>query len=200
MEKPANQKDMGAELMLRFQAGDSRAFEEIVSHYQNTIYAFLYRFRGREEGSEDLAQEVFLRVFRSRRNYQAQAKFSTWLYHIACNLCRNEVRDKSRRISLVDSAENWDEQRARTWRDEKAVPPIENLSQGEISNQIRSCLDELPENQRAAMLLNRYHGLSYQEIGESLELSEKAVKSLMSRAREKLREKLTPYFREELRK
>lgn len=199
MEKPANQKDMGAELMLRFQAGDSRAFEEIVSQYQNTIYAFLYRFRGREEGSEDLAQEVFLRVFRSKRSYQAQAKFSTWLYHIACNLCRNEVRDKSRRISLVDSAENWDEQRARTWKDEKAAPPIENLSQGEISNQIRSCLDELPENQRAAMLLHRYHGLSYQEIGESLELSEKAVKSLMSRAREKLREKLTPYFREELR-
>ena len=190
--------DPGAALMLRFQAGDDAAFEELVQRYENTIYAFLFRFRGREEGAEDLAQEVFLRVFRSRASYRPEAKFSTWLYRIAWNLCINQARDQRELVSLDGEAGGGGERAKRDWRDPGAGRPLDALESRELVETIRRTLDQLPESQRAAVLLHRYHDLSYREIGEAIGVSEKAVKSLMARAREQLKWKLLPYLREEV--
>lgn len=190
--------DPGAALMLRFQAGEAGAFEEMVRAYQDTVYAFLFRFRGREDGVEDLAQEVFLRVFRARERYRPDAKFSTWLYRIVCNLCINEKRDRKDARSLdADSAKG--EAGLARMADEKAEQPSRSIEQREIAQAVRASLEKLPENQRAAVLLSQYHGMSYRDVGESLGVSEKAVKSMMARAREQLKEKLLPFLREEVR-
>ena len=190
--------DPGAALMLRFQAGEDAAFEELVRRYQDTVYAFLYRFRGKDEGAEDLAQEVFLRVFRSRASYRPEAKFSTWLYRISCNLCINQARDQREFLSLDGEPGGEGERAKREWRDLAAERPLDALESQELVETIRRTLDQLPENQRAAVLLYRYHDLSYREIGETIGVSEKAVKSLMARAREQLKGKLLPYLREEV--
>lgn len=193
--------DPGAALMLRFQAGEESAFEELVRNYQETVYAFLYRFRGREDGVEDLAQEVFLRVFRARDRYQPDAKFSTWLYRIACNLCINEARDRKDAWSLdAESPGGKSNPVSGTMRvaDAKVERPGAAIEQREMVNAVRASLEKLPANQRAAVLLSQYHGMSYRDVGESLGISEKAVKSMMARAREQLKEKLLPFFREEV--
>lgn len=184
--------------MLRFQSGDESAFENLIRQYQDMVHAFLFRFRGRDEGVEDLAQEVFLRVYRSRKNYRPDAKFSTWIYRIVCNLCINEVRDKKPSVSLQGGAESGPSAPAPQWQDARAKRPLEEMQDHEFAKLMRESLDELPENQRAAVLLHRYHDMSYRAIGEALGVSEKAVKSLMARARERLKIKLSPYFREEV--
>lgn len=201
LDMSRHRSDPGAALMLRFQTGDRTAFDELVRVYQDTVYAFLYRFRGREDGVEDLAQEVFLRVFRARDRYQPDAKFSTWLYRIACNLCINEARDRKEARSLDAGSDGSGEGKSRAMRvaDEKAGAPSSAIEQQEMVRAVRASLEKLPENQRAAVLLSQYHEMSYRDVGESLGISEKAVKSMMARAREQMRKKLLPFLQEEVR-
>lgn len=190
--------DLGAAWMLELQAGDASAFEKIVHEYKDFVHHLVYKFTGRREGVEDLAQEVFLRIYNARERYRPEAKFRTWLFRITYNLCINTT--KTRRIRRAQSLEapfGVGEQET-SLRDSLlepgSEPPLEMLEKIETHQRLRVALEALPPQQRAAMTLYQYRGLSLREIADVLSTSEKAVKSLLARARENLREKMTPYL------
>lgn len=178
-------------LLLEAKKGDRASFEALLRKYFGRIFNFNYRFLGSREIAEDLTQEVFLRVYRSLPSYQPQAKFQTWIYTIARNLCLNEVRkNKQRFFSLEDALESQDGEIKGQFGDPSAANPSEELQGKEQGVLIRQAVDSLPENQRTAVILQRYEGLSYDEIAATLGCSVPAVKSLLNRAKESLRTKL----------
>ncbi|MGD0251460.1 MAG: sigma-70 family RNA polymerase sigma factor, partial [Verrucomicrobiota bacterium] len=146
--------------------------------------------------AEDLAQNVFLQVYKSRSRYQRTAKFSTWLFTIARNLCLNELRRRSRHpAESIEEAHAEHEDRPRQqYEDKSQIAPPEKLLHGELAQKIEEALAGLPENQRTAILLCRQEDLSYEEIAEILDCSLSATKSLIHRGRETLKEKLKPYL------
>jgi len=149
-----------------------------------------------ETEAEDLAQNVFLQVYKSRDRYERTAKFSTWLFTIARNLCLNEIRRRSRHPaeSLEETHAEHEDQPQRQYEDKRVALPTEDLLQGELARKIEEALATLPENQRTAILLCRQDELSYEEIAEILGCSLSATKSLIHRGRETLKEKLKPYL------
>jgi RNA polymerase sigma-70 factor, ECF subfamily len=177
-------EDSDAGLMLRFKGGDSEAFDQLFARHTRSVINFAYRFVRNRGLAEELAQEIFLRVYEAAAGYQAQARFTTWLYRIATNVCLNEIRKPHNRV-----AQNGD---AQHFASERAVPAADALAQEEISQALRRVLRELPEKQRVAFILNKYQELSYGEVAEIMKISEKAVKSLIHRAKETLAEKLKP--------
>jgi RNA polymerase sigma-70 factor (ECF subfamily) len=192
-----NQPDPDAVLMLRVKRGDRAAFAQLVDKYKLPVINFIFRTLRDEAESEDLAQNVFLQVYKSRTRYQRTAKFSTWLFTIARNLCLNELRRRSRHPadSLEEaSAENEDQPRQQ-FEDKSQMAPPEKLLHGELARKIEEALAALPENQRSAILLCRQEELSYEEIAEILGCSLSATKSLIHRGRETLKEKLKPYLK-----
>ncbi len=176
------------ELMLALKAGDENAFTELVNRHRDAVVNLTFRYLGNASDAEDLAQEVFLKVYRARARYEPAAKFTTWLYRIAANACLNEVRD--RRHRPTSSATALDESPAAP-----AMSPLEETERSELRDQVRAALAELPERQRMALLLNKFHGLGYEEMAESLSMSVPAVKSLLVRARENVRRRIEPYLR-----
>jgi RNA polymerase sigma-70 factor (ECF subfamily) len=194
------QPDPGARLMLAWQAGDERAFEEIVRRYSGRVYALFTRFLGPYESREDLVQEVFLRLVRARASYVASARFTTFLYRIAFNLCVNE-RERAaarREVGLADDAGDSGAELADVEpADEREPGPGAGLERQDVVAAVRGAIAGLPETQRMALILARYDELPYDEIGRVLGIGAKAVKSLVHRARESLRAKLAPYLHEE---
>jgi RNA polymerase sigma-70 factor (ECF subfamily) len=185
------------QLMLDVKAGDEQSFALLLHRYRTPLVNFLYRMVRNREQAEDLAQEVFIRVYRARADYVPSAKFTTWLFRIATNLALNSVRDTRHQrmeVSLdapvtVDS-ENGDE---RPIDVAEKNPNIEEyLVQEAQRHMIRHSIDKLPEKQRAAVLLHKYQDLDYGEISKILECSESALKSLLFRAYETLRVELAP--------
>ena len=189
--------DPDAALMLRVKRGDRAAFTELVEKYKQPLFNFICRTLRDETESEDLAQNVFLQVYKSRARYERTAKFSTWLFTIARNLCLNEIRRRSRHPaeSLEETHPENDDLPSRQYEDKKNFLPTENLLHGELARKIEEALDALPEAQRTAILLCRQEELSYEEIAEILDCSLSATKSLIHRGRETLKEKLKPYLR-----
>jgi RNA polymerase sigma-70 factor, ECF subfamily len=185
------------DLMLRVKRGDIRAFEELVEKYKQPVINVISRTLRDQTEAEDLAQNVFVQVFKSADRYKATAKFSTWLFTIARNLCLNEIRRRSRHPaeSLEASQTDHDDLPARQFEDVKNFSPADNVLQGELRQKIDDALGELPENQRTAILLCRQEELSYEDISEVLGCSLSATKSLIHRGRETLKEKLKPYLR-----
>jgi RNA polymerase sigma-70 factor (ECF subfamily) len=190
-------RDPDIRLMLRVRDDDPAAFAELVERFQHRLVAVMHHLVGNPDEAEDLAQEVFLRVYRIRKKYRPKAKFSTWLFTIANNLALNALRDRQRRpvlpLEVRESgplgprpAEN-----AAAARDE---PPTHGLAQQELADVIRRALDGLNERQRVAIVLNKFEDMNYAEIAEVMDLSTKAVKSLLSRARMRLREALQGYI------
>ena len=186
-----------AALMLRVKRGDRAAFAELVGKYQQPLFNFICRTLRDETESEDLAQNVFLQVYKSRQRYVRTAKFSTWLFTIARNLCLNEIRRRSLHPaeSIEESHADQDDQPQRQYEDKKNFLPVENVLHGELARKIEDALADLPENQRTAILLCRQDELSYEEIAEILDCSLSATKSLIHRGRETLKEKLKPYLK-----
>jgi RNA polymerase sigma-70 factor, ECF subfamily len=183
--------------MLRFQAGDQGAFEELVRRNAGKIHGLVYRFLGGPSLVEDITQEVFLRIHRTAPRYQPSAKFSTWLYRIVANLCFNAMR--SRRKGH-DRQMRWtDDEDAEAFfgslPDVRRPGPTQLLDQAELQQRVAEAVAGLPENQRVAIVLNKFEGKSYDEIAEVLECSGMAVKSLLSRARRNLRTSLGGYVR-----
>jgi RNA polymerase sigma-70 factor (ECF subfamily) len=193
---PAN-PDPDALLMLRVKRGDRAAFAELVDKYKQPVMNLVYRTLHDEAEAEDLAQNVFLQVYKSAKRYESRAKFSTWLFTIARNLCLNEIRRRSRHPadSLEETHAEHEDQPRQQYEDKSSVPPPEKLLHGELAQKIEEALAELPENQRTAILLCRQEELSYEEIAEILGCSLSATKSLIHRGRETLKEKLKPYLR-----
>jgi len=190
------QTDPDAALMLCVKRGDRAAFGELVDKYRQPLFNFIFRTLRDEAESEDVAQNVFLQVYKSRDRYRRTAKFSTWLFTIARNLCLNEIRRRSRHPaeSLTETPGENEDQPARQYEDKTVRLPTENALHGELAAKVEQALAELPENQRTAILLCRQDELSYEEIAEVLECSLSATKSLIHRGRETLKEKLKPYL------
>ncbi len=192
---PAYGELTDAEVMLRCGAGDDAAFNYLVEKYRRPIVSFMYRMAHNQAVAEELAQEVFLRVYRSRSSYQADAKFTTWLYRIATNLAVNHARDtRTERTASTVNLDEPDQETGTTPDVADAKPSVEDkLVYQERLAAIRQRVMELPERQRMAVLMHKYQGLDYRQIGEVLKLSESATKSLLFRAYETLRESLKEF-------
>ncbi len=190
------QLDPDAALMLRVKRGDRAAFAELVEKYKQPVMNFIFRSLRDETEAEDLAQNVFLQVYKSRDRYQNTAKFSTWLLTIARNLCLNEIRRRARHPadSLEETHTEHEDQPQRQYEDKKVTLPTQDILHGELATKIQEALAALPEKQRTAILLCQQDELSYEEIAEILECSLSATKSLIHRGRETLKEKLKPYL------
>jgi len=183
--------------MLRFRGGDEDAFRELFEKHGKAIVNFAYNFVGNRPRAEELAQDVFLQVYRAGARYEPQAKFTTWLYRIATNACLNEVRRPERRYAvrpLEHETEDGRERAEIAIADPDAVPGDVALAGRQLEARIRAVLARLPENQRAALILSRIDGLSYREVAETLECTESAVKSLVFRATAALREELEEFL------
>lgn len=183
--------------MLRVKKGDTAAFTELVEKYKQPVMNLVYRTIHDVTEAEDLAQNVFVQVFKSAPRYESTAKFSTWLFTIARNLCLNEIRRRTRHPaeSLDAPHPEQEDQPLRQFEDKKTFSPPESLLHGELAGKIEEALADLPENQRSAILLCRREDLSYEEIAEILGCSVSATKSLIHRGREALKERLKIYLR-----
>jgi RNA polymerase sigma-70 factor (ECF subfamily) len=184
-----------AEIMLRVRQGDDIGFNYLISKYQRQIVHFMFRMVHNQAVAEELAQEVFLRVYRSRETYRAEARFSTWLYRIATNLGVNHARDtKHERAAQNVYLDQPDPETGSTPDVADATPNVESeLLRDERLRAIRAHVLELPERQRTAVLMHKYQGMDYKQIGEVLKLSESATKSLLFRAYQTLRESLKEF-------
>jgi len=185
-----------AEVMLRVGSDDDNAaYEYLVNKFHRPMIAFMFRMVHNQALAEELAQEVFLRVYRSRKGYAAEAKFSTWLYRIATNLAVNHARDhKMERSGRVMSLDEPDEETGTT---PDVADPAMNVEQHLLRQErltaIKKHVLALPEKQRAAVLMHKYQSMDYREIAAVLKLSESATKSLLFRAYEALRERLKDF-------
>ena len=184
-----------AEVMLKVKAGDDGAFGYLVQKYRRPMISFMYRMAHNSAAAEDLAQEVFLRVYRSRSSYEASAKFTTWLYRIATNLAMNFTRDTrherpENQVSLDEPAE---EDSAPLDVADRRLTAEQDLLRRERLQQIRKRVQSLPERQRLAVVMHKYQQMDYKQIAEVLKLSESATKSLLFRAYETLREQLKEF-------
>jgi RNA polymerase sigma-70 factor (ECF subfamily) len=184
-----------AEVMLRVKAGDDSAFEYLVQKYRRQMVSFMYRMSHNSAAAEDLAQEVFLRVYRSRTNYEASAKFSTWLYRIATNLAVNHARDT--RHERPENTVNLDQPDSETGQTpdvaDGSMTVEESILRRERLAAIRQKVQSLPERQRMAVVMHKYQQMDYKQIAEVLKLSESATKSLLFRAYEALRVQLKEF-------
>jgi RNA polymerase sigma-70 factor (ECF subfamily) len=186
------EKDLpNEELMVRTAKGDEVAFQTLVERHQRAMLNLICRFIGDPIKSQDLAQEVFLRVWQTAKRYEPKAKFTTWLFRIATNLCLNELKASRRRKWLrffhvdTEGQGSGEEDFA-----DGSPSPEDLLLFRERSREITGALQSLPENQRMALILKRYEGLSYEEIAGILNCSVSAVESLMVRAKRNLQAKL----------
>jgi len=184
-----------AAVMLRVAAGDEASFNYLVQKYHRAMIHFLFRMVRNQAIAEELAQEVFLRVYRSRESYRAEAKFTTWLYRIATNLAVNNARDtRHERAAQTLYLDAPDEETGTTPDVADDEPSVEqHLMRDERMAAIRKHVMALPERQRMAVLMHKYQGMDYRQIGEVLKLSESATKSLLFRAYQTLRDKLKEF-------
>lgn len=184
------------QLMLGVKAGDDSSFELLLARYRTPLIHFLGRMVKDPAMAEDLAQEVFLRVYRARAGYKPSAKFTTWLFRIATNLALNAVRDERHRqrdVSIEQPGEGRMEEDDQPLEVPDRRPGIvEALVERDRAAFIQRAILRLPEKQRAAVLMHKYHEMDYDQIAEALECSESALKSLLFRAYETLRVELAP--------
>ncbi|MEM8886323.1 MAG: sigma-70 family RNA polymerase sigma factor [Planctomycetota bacterium] len=183
--------------MAALQGGDEEAFTLLVGRHRSAVVNLCFRYLGNRADAEDLAQEVFLRVYRARDRYRPEAKFTTWLYRIAVNTSLNELRNRKNRptqgAATLQGA-GAEESAGVSVADPSLDEPLAVVEQDELHDQVRAAVEELPERQRMAILLNKFHGLSYEELAETMEMTIPGVKSLLVRARENVRRHIEPYL------
>lgn len=192
-------QDIDAQLMLRFKDGDMGAFDSLFSRHTRRIVNFAYRFVRNREIAEDLAQEIFIKVYENAAGYQARARFTSWLYKIATNVCLNEIRKpqfKVQHTTLTDPRFDEGDDRGLRMELGTTMGPDTFLERQAIARILKAALEKIPEKQRIAFILNKYQELSYSEVADILDISEKAVKSLIHRAKEALAERLKPLMAE----
>ena len=192
-------RDPDVQLMLRVKEGDEGAFAQLVQNYQNRLIGVFSNMFADTALAEDLAQDVFLRIYRARHGYEPTAKFSTWLFQIASNLASNSRRTKGRKKEVQfapDTSGSQPVKRAEQFVPEKsALMPARQLDKTELQERVQMAMEALNDRQRMAILLHKFEGMSYADIAIAMDLSTQAVKSLLSRARENLREALENYIR-----
>ena len=206
LEAHLEARDPDVKLMLQVRDDVPGAFEVLVERYQHRLVGVLVHLIGRVEEAEDLTQDVFLRIYRARKGYRPRAKFSTWLFTIANNLASNHLRSKGRNPVLpvggdggINPASSASGVHALRPAEERALSrdgtPSAQMRKVELSDVVREALDILGEDQKMAVLLNKFEDMSYAEIADVMGRSEPAVKSLLARARTHLREQLEPYLK-----
>ncbi len=187
-------REPDVQLMLRVQRDEPGAFRELLALYWPRVFGQFYKQLSDRQEAEDLAQDVFLRLYRNRRRYQPRASFATWLYHIARNVGRNAIRGRRRRpvvsLSQVYPQEHGAEERLPPNRAEAPGSPLERE---EAARAVRAAIAGLARRQRAALEL-QFQDRSYSEIADELDMTPKAAKSLLYRARLQLRDSLHPYM------
>jgi len=183
-------------LMEKVRAGDMDAFRELVELHQQRVIGTVARMIGDPNDAEDLSQQIFVRVWKSAPRWEPTAKFTTWLYTILRNLVFNECRRRARHKTTSLDAATDDEDHPQQFADGNVKPPDTTILDAEMQDAIERAIQELPEAQRMAVIMRRYQDVSYEEIGEVLDLTVPAVKSLLFRARTDLREKLRKYLGE----
>jgi RNA polymerase sigma-70 factor (ECF subfamily) len=188
-------EDPEVKLMLRVQRGDPAAFSQLVARYWSQVFGRFYRRLGDRQEAEDLTQDVFLRLYRYRDRYQPRAKFATWLYHITQNVARNAVRSRRRHPCLslgsMDPG-NSDELATEVSLADRGDSPSRPMERAEVARAVRSALSGLGRRQRRALELHQFDDRTYVQVAEELDMSPKAAKSLLYRARNQLRVILSP--------
>jgi RNA polymerase sigma factor (sigma-70 family) len=182
--------DPNAELMLRLKNGEDSILNELMTRWQQPLVAFIYRYIHHETDALDLAQETFVRVYETRHRYTVQAKFSTWLFSIAANLCRNYLRWRQRRGESVPETLDSEEAELAEHVQSLNDSPDQAAMRSESISLIKAAIDKLPHDLKAVILLYEYQSLSYAEISSVLRCSVKAVEMKLYRARQSLRERL----------
>jgi len=195
MAGEASGVDSDAAVMLRVKQGDDAAFNYLVQKYRRAMLSFMFRMAHNAASAEDLSQEVFLRVYRSREKYEPSAKFTTWLYRIATNLAVNHARDtRHDRPETMASLDEPDEESGQTLDvADDSLTAEQNIIRKERMKAIRAKVQALPERQRMAVIMHKYQQMDYRGIAEVLKLSESATKSLLFRAYETLRGQLAEF-------
>jgi RNA polymerase sigma-70 factor, ECF subfamily len=194
-------RDPDVQLMLRAKDGDDQAFGQLVAAYQNRLLSIFFHLLRDQGSAEDLVQEVFLRIYRARNGYQPTAKFSTWLFRIANNVASNARRTIGRRKEVpLNSQESGSmptvgPNKKKPISDRSSLMPTRQIVRRETCEIVQTALDTLNERQRLAVLLHKFEGMSYEDIGETMSLSPEAVKSLLARARENLRTQLESHLK-----
>jgi len=188
--------DPDVAVMLRLQAGDQDAFQELFQKFSPRVLQYTRRLVGSEARAEEVTQDVFVQVFRFRQRYRPESRFSTWLYTIATNLCLNEIRRPERRLRVDLWKERDDEERREgpQLADPAAITPEEGAAGRELARQLEAAVGDLPPKQRAALLLSRVDGLAYRDVAEALGCTEGAVKALLFRATQSLKKTLREYL------
>lgn len=191
--------DPDVQLMLQVRDGSAAAFEQLVERYQARLTGILEHLVPRQGQAEDLAQEVFMRVYRARESYQPTARFSTWLFTIANNVASNAIRKLSRRkevnLQMSQSGQSLTHPLENLAKDASGLMPARQLDRVEISEMVTLAIHSLGERQRMALLLSKYEQMGYEEIANAMGITIQAVKSLLSRARANLRDILQPYMK-----
>jgi RNA polymerase sigma-70 factor, ECF subfamily len=197
LEQQLEARDPDVRLMIQVRTEVAGAFETLVERYQNRLMGILFHLVGNREEAEDLCQEVFLRIYRARKGYRPRAKFSTWLFTIANNLALNHLRSKGRNASVPMGRTSNDSSAgflvAQQLAGREGTPSTE-MRQAELADLVREAVAVLSEDQKLAVLLNKFEEMSYAEIADVMGRSPAAVKSLLARARNQLREQLEPYL------
>jgi RNA polymerase sigma-70 factor (ECF subfamily) len=193
---PGADSQSDADIMLRVKTGDQSAFEYLVQKYRRPMVSFMYRMARNSAAAEDLAQEVFLRVYRSRETYEASAKFTTWLYRIATNLAVNHARDsRHERPEVQVSLDEPDDDTGTTLElPDASLNAEQQMVRRERMLAIRRKVEALPEQQRLAVIMHKYQQMDYKQIADVLKKSESATKSLLFRAYETLRDQLKEFI------
>lgn len=188
--------DADTDAMLRLRDGDDLALNELMTRWQQPVVRFLYRYTVSEEDALDLAQETFVRVYEHRAKYDARGKFSTWLYTIAGNLCRNHARWKTRHptVSMETQTSAQSDTTLGDQLPDKTRTPAQDAASHELADAVRDAIQELPDDQRTATVLYEYEDVAYADIARVLGCSVKAVENKLYRARQFLRERLSRWL------
>lgn len=186
----APERDVAQELMLAFQAGDEASFDKLVKFVQRDLFSLAYRYGLDDPTADDVIQETMLRVYLARKRYQPHARFRAWLMRIATNLIISRARKNKRRPKVKVRIRPDSQDPAIEIADTRLAEPAEHMAADECAQAVRDALDELPDTQRMALILNRFQHMSYEEVGAALGLKVPAVKSLLFRARQNLKERL----------
>ena len=188
--------DPDVALMLRVQADDQVAYRELFAKFAPRVLQYARRLVGSEARAEEVTQDVFVQVYRFRARYRPEARFATWLYTITTNLCLNELRRPERklRVDLWDRRGDEPDDEGPQLPDRHAVDPEAGAATRELARDLEAAIASLPPKQRAALLLSRMDGLAYRDVGESLGISEGAVKALLFRATHALKAKLREHM------
>jgi len=193
-------RDPEVRLMLRAKGGDQTAFTRLVANYQDRLVGVFAHMLQSKDAAEDLAQEVFLRVYRARHGYEPTAKFSTWIFRIANNVAKNIRRNSSKRKEVVlnpsESGPLGPRPGEKLLAEKSALMPTRQFDKTDMQTVVQEAIAGLNDSQRMAVLLHKFEEMSYADIGASMDLSTSAVKSLLARARENLRATLEPYVKQ----